>query len=91
MKFLEKWTKKLTKEASSTVKTEVKKTAVDLLPTFIGIASMIFGIAIFKKAVDKPEPIKPSVSNTHITTNNYFFQQMSEDMIKKILEGKYDD
>ena len=88
MKLLEKVAKKFTKEASTTVKTEVKKTAVDLLPTIIGVASMIFGIAIFKKAVDEPEPVKPLISNTHITTNNYFFQQMSEDMVKKILEEK---
>ena len=88
MKLLEKWAKKFTKEASTTVKTEVKKTAVDLLPTIVGIGSMIFGIAIFKKAVDEPEPPKPNVTHTSITTNNYFFQQMSEGMIKKILEEK---
>ena len=88
MKLLEKWAKKFTKEASTTVKTEVKKTAIDLLPTLLGIVGMIFGIAVFRKAVDDPEPIKPAVTNTSITTNNYFFQQMSEDMVKRILEGK---
>lgn len=88
MKLLEKWTKKLTKTASSTVKTEVKKTAVDLLPTLIGIGSMIFGIAIFKKTVDEPEEIKPTVSHTSITTNNYFFQSMSEETIERLMEGK---
>lgn len=88
MKLLEKWAKKFTKEASTTVKTEVKKTAIDLLPTLLGIGGMIFGIAVFRKAVDDPEPIKPAVTNTSITTNNYFFQQMSEDMVKRILEGK---
>lgn len=88
MKLFQKWTKKLTKTASSAVKTEVKKTAVDLMPTIIGFGSMVLGIMIFKKAVDEPIPTKPSVSNTSITTNNYFFQQLSEDMIKKILEDK---
>lgn len=89
MKLVEKIAKKFTKSASSAVKTEVKKTAVDLLPTILGIASMVFGIVIFKEAVaEEPKPIKPAVSNTSITTNNYFFQQMSEDMIKKILEEK---
>lgn len=88
MKLFERWTKKLTKTASTTVKKEVKKTAVDLLPTIVGFGSMVLGILIFKKAVNEPEITKPTVSNTSITTNNYFFQQMSEDMIKKILEEK---
>ena len=88
MKFLDKIAKKFTKSASSAVKTEVKKTAVDLLPTVVGAVSMIVGIVIFKGAVHEPTPIKPTVSTTHITTNNYFFQNLSEDMIKKILEGK---
>ena len=89
MKFVEKIAKKFAKSASSTVKTEAKKTAVDLLPTVLGIASMIFGIVIFKDAVaDEPKSIKPAVTNTNITTNNYFFQELSEDMIKKILEEK---
>ena len=88
MKLFEKWTRKLTKTASSTVKKEVKKTAVDLLPTVVGFGSMVLGILIFKKAVNEPEITKPTVSNTSITTNNYFFQQISEDMIKKILEEK---
>ena len=87
MKLVEKIAKKFTKSASSTVKTEVKKTAIDLLPTILGIASMVFGIVIFKEAVmEEPKTPKPVVTNTSITTNNYFFQQMSEDMIKKILE-----
>lgn len=88
MKLLDKITKKFTKSASTAVKTEVKKTAVDMLPTVAGIISMVVGIVIFKGSTSKPTPIKPTVTNTHITTNNYFFQSMSEEMIKKILEGK---
>ena len=87
MKFLDKITKKFTKSASTAVKTEVKKTAIDLLPTVVGVASMIVGIVIFRGSSKSENPIKPTVSHTNITTNNYFFnQQLSEDMIRKILE-----
>lgn len=88
MKLLERFTKKATKQVSSAVKTEVKKTAIDMLPTLVGVVSMVVGIVIFKGQVTKPELPKPTVTNTHITTNNYFFQNMSEEMVKKILEGK---
>lgn len=86
MKLFNRLTKKLTKSASSAVKTEVKKTAIDLLPTIIGAVSMIVGLVIFKEVVEEPVETKPCVSNTSITTNNYFFGNMSEDSIKKILE-----
>jgi hypothetical protein len=90
MKLLDKFTKKFTKSASVAVKTEVKKTAIDVLPTVLGVVSMVVGIVVFKGQVSSAatKPIKPTVTNTHITTNNYFFQSMSEEMIKKILEGK---
>jgi len=88
MKLVEKIAKKFTKSASNTVKTEVKKTAIDLLPTVIGIVSMVVGILVFKEVVDIPEDPSPTVSNTSITTNNYFFRDMTEESIKKILEDK---
>lgn len=89
MKLLDKLAKKFTKSASSAVKTEVKKTAVDLLPSVIGAFSMVLGIVIFKGSVGaSPSSIKPTVSTTHITTNNYFFQNLSEEMIRKIIERK---
>lgn len=88
MKIVEKIAKKFTKSASNTVKTEVKKTAIDLLPTVIGIVSMVVGILVFKEVVDIPEDPSPTVSNTSITTNNYFFRDMTEESIKKILEDK---
>ena len=88
MKLVEKIAKKFTKSASNTVKTEVKKTAIDLLPTVVGIVSMVIGIVIFKEVVDSPEDLSPTVSNTSITTNNYFFRDMTEESIKKILEDK---
>jgi len=90
LKLLDKFTKKFAKSTSTAVKTEVKKTAVDLLPTVVGVVSMVVGIVIFKGTTgpSKIKPIKPSVTNTHVTTNNYFFQNLSEDMIRKIMEGK---
>lgn len=91
MKWVDKITKKFAKSTSTAVKTEVKKTAVDLLPTVVGVVSMVVGIVIFKGTTGtsaKKIPIKPNVTNTHVTTNNYFFQNLSEDMIKKIMEGK---
>ena len=88
MKLLDKFTKKFTKSAGAAVKTEVKKTAIDILPTVVGVVSMAVGILIFKGQTGGSAQIKPNVTNTHITTNNYFFQSMSEEMIKKILEGK---
>lgn len=88
MKLVEKIAKKFTKSASNTVKKEVKKTAIDLLPTIIGVVSMVIGIVVFKEVVDVPEDITPTVSNTSITTNNYFFRDMTEESIKRILEEK---
>lgn len=88
MKFLNKLTKKLTKSASTAVKSEVKKTAVDMLPTVLGVVSMIVGILVFRGVTDDTPDIKPSVSNTSITTNNYFFRDMDDEMIKSILEDK---
>lgn len=88
MKFLDKFTKKFASKASTAVKSEVKKTALDLLPKILGVAAMVLGVVIFKEVVEEPEEVKPIVTNTSITTNNYFFQELSEDMIKKILEEK---
>lgn len=89
MKWVDKITKKFAKSTSTAVKTEVKRTAIDLLPTAIGVASMVVGIMIFKGTAGRSvKPIRPTVTTTRITTNNYFFQNLSEDMIKKIMEGK---
>ena len=90
MKFVESIAKKFTKQASTTMKTEMKKTAIDLLPAIAGVASMIFGIMVFRGNPGRIESnrLKPDVTNTSITTNNYFFKDISEDMMKKILEEK---
>ena len=89
MKFLDKLTRRFTQSATVAVKTEVKKTAVDLIPVFFGVLSTIASFFIFKDAVlDEPTPINPAVTNTSITTNNYFFQKVDDDLIRKILEER---
>lgn len=88
MKWVDKFTKKFANKASTAVKSEVKKTAMDLLPKILGVAAMVLGVVIFKEVVDEPEEIKPMVTNTSITTNNYFFQEVNEDIIRKVLEEK---
>ena len=88
MKLIEKVAKKFTKTASNTVKNEVKKTAIDLLPVVTGLVSMIVGALLFHETVDVQEEAKPSITNrnTSITTNNYFFRDLSEEAIRKVLE-----
>ena len=88
MKIFEKFTKKFTEKASTAVKSEVKKTALDLLPTVLSVVGMIFGVAIFKEVVDEPHDDGPAITNTTITTNNYFFNNLSEESINKILEDQ---
>lgn len=88
MKIFEKFTKKFTEKASTAVKSEVKKTALDLLPTVLSVVGMIFGVAIFKEVVDEPDDDGPVITNTTITTNNYFFNSLSEESINKILEDQ---
>ncbi len=88
MKFFDKISKKFVKNASTTVKSEVKKTVIDLLPALFGVVSMIAGIVIFKEVVEEPEEIIPNVTTTNITTNNYFFRELTEESIKKIMEEK---
>lgn len=91
MKLLDKISRKMAGKASVAVKTEVKKTALDLLPKLLGLAAMAAGIMIFKDNVMDPPKISdrhPSVSNTSITTNNYFFGDIDSETIQKILEGK---
>lgn len=83
MKFLDKWTKKLAGSASTAVKTEVKKTVLDLLPAVFGIAAAVVGILVFRESVDDN---KPMLTATHITTNNYFFGDAGDEIIKSILE-----
>ena len=86
MKWLDKITSKFASKASTAVKKEVKKTVLDLLPTVLGIGAAIGGILLFKEAVFEPEEIAPSFT-TH-TTNNYFFRDVSEESIKKLMEGR---
>lgn len=84
MKLFDKITKKFANKASCAVKNEVKKTAIDLIPTILAFGSAIVGIFIFKGVVqNEPEPF---MTRTNVTTNNYFFGDISEETIMKILE-----
>lgn len=91
MKIFERIGKKVAGGATEKVRTEVKKTVFDLIPAAFGIASMVLGFVIFRRVSgDSDEVVGPSVSNTHITTNNYFFQDLSEETIRKILSEEED-
>lgn len=90
MKFLEKIAKKFTKTASATAKKEVKKTIVDLIPGILTVGSIIVGILIFHDTdtVESDSSSRPYTSTTRITTNNYFLGDVSDEIIKKILEDQ---
>lgn len=83
MKWFDRVTKKLAKNASTAVKTEVKKSALDIIPKIALIGAAIASIWLFKDTV---EDNRPSLTATHITTNNYFLGDAGEEVIKKILE-----
>lgn len=90
--FVDKVAKKFTKTASEEVKKEAKKTAVDMLPGLLALGGMILGIVVFRETKESRNSHtttpRPFSSTTHITTNNYFLGDVSEDIIKKVLEEK---
>ena len=88
MKLFEKIGHKMAGGATEKVKKEVKKTALDIMPTIVSFASMVLGFVIFRGVAKGETEVRhtPSVTNTSITTNNYFFQEMSDESIRKILE-----
>lgn len=90
MKFIDKFIKKSTKTASVVMKDEVRKTAANVAPHLFGIASIIAGALIFKG--DRSlNPVRGSaakvIRSTRVVNNNYFFNDMSEEMVEKILEN----
>lgn len=95
MKFFDKLIKKTTKTASEEVKKEVRKTIVDFIPGILAVGSMVLGIFVFKAIDDSGSSsfpdIRPTATTTKITTNNYFLGDVSDEIIKKILEGDSDD
>lgn len=92
MKFLDNIAKRFTKSASVTAKKEVKKTIVDLIPGILTVGSIIVGILIFHETDgsngDSGNDARPYTSTTRITTNNYFLGDVSDEIIKKILEDQ---
>lgn len=92
MKILDNIAKRFTKSASVTAKKEVKKTIVDLIPGILTVGSIIVGILIFHETDGSDEnsgnDARPYTSTTKITTNNYFLGDVSDEIIKKILEDQ---
>lgn len=94
MKFIESLAKKFTKTVSSEAKKEIKKTAIDLLPGTFAIITTIAGIFIFKGQASNSALYdygKPLRTNTTITNNNYFFNEVSEETILKFMMLDDDD
>lgn len=90
MGFMDRFIKKGTQTATQEAKKEFKKTVVDLIPGILTFVGAIAGVVIFRSSAS-PGPSfkpKPNISNTRITTNNYFLGNVSEDVIKKILEDR---
>lgn len=91
-KKVDDMTKQATKTASKEVKKEVKKTLVDFIPGILGFGAMILGIFVFHEidGSDSDDDVTstPMSTITKITTNNYFLGDVSEDLIKKIMEDK---
>ena len=88
LKIVENLSKRFTKTASVEMKKEVKKTAIDLIPGILAFAGMIAGILLFRE-IDGGESgssVTPTRTVSHTTINNYFFNDVSEDMILKMLD-----
>ena len=74
MRWFDKMTNKMAKSASTAVKDEVKSTALDLLPTVIGVGGMILGVLMLKDRNSGGNiggMQLPKYST--ITINNYYF------------------
>lgn len=90
MKIIDRIARRFTVQVSDQAKTEAKKTALDLLPVAFGIVSAIIGVVIFRGTITEDEETVclPAVSNTRITTNNYFIGEISEETILKIIDDE---
>lgn len=85
MKLLDKLTKKVTEKVSSVAKDEVKKKAIGLIPGAVAIAGVVAGVLIFRRTTPAAE-VGKALTRTTVTTNNYFFKDLSEEMIRTIIE-----
>lgn len=86
MKLIESFAKKFTKTASEEAKKEAKKTLIDLIPGILSVAGIVVGAIIFRGNGESMGNRRPTHSRTSITTNNYFFQEVSDETILRILE-----
>lgn len=81
--------KEAAQTASAEVKKEVRKSLIDFIPGLLGVGAMILGIFLFKEVDDDDddEPVSNPISTvTKTTINNFFLGEVSEDILKKILE-----
>ena len=88
LKIVENLSKKFTKTASVEMKKEVKKTAIDLIPGLLAFAGMIAGVLLFREigSGDSGSSITPTRTISHTTVNNYFFNDVSEETILKMMD-----
>lgn len=86
MKLIDSLAKKFTKTASEEAKKEAKKTLIDLIPGILSVAGIVVGAIIFRGSGGSGGSRHPMHSHTSITTNNYFFQEVDDETILKILE-----
>lgn len=82
MKFFDKIARRFAQTASVEVKSEVQKTVYNFLPKLIAIGASALSLWLFKDA----GAVKPTLTASRITTNNYFFSGASEELIRHILE-----
>ena len=89
MKFLDKISKRFAKTASATIKKEATNAILDLIPTVAGAITMGLAITAFHEHASKSvEKNTPYCGYSTVTTNNYFFRDLSDESIKRLLEGR---
>lgn len=89
MGLLDKLTKRFAQNATTVVKTEVKKTAIDMIPAAVSVASAVVGFFMFRDAMkEEPRDRQPAYKSTSITTNNYFFQKVDDELVRKIFDER---
>lgn len=86
MKLVESIAKKFTKTASEEAKKEVRKTAIDFIPGALMVVGTIIGAIIFRGIDGGGHGGRYSKSTSNITNNYYFFQEVSDETLMKLLE-----
>lgn len=86
MGFVDKIAKRFAKtastEATETMKTEIRNTAVNALPLVMGVGFVILWLKVFKttsavkSVASVARPLVPTLTTMSITTNNFFFDEV---------------